>query len=303
MDYEKAIQHGLSEETYSLCRNGLPVNWRDVLSSYLPSVHDIMMNDQSCIAIEFQKSKTKSKKQTKESHDLTSPVTVIPLVNTDSKEDSPAVRRSSRIRIPPLPFWKNEYLRINEKTGTTELIMGSSNKTLPKAVKGNVNKEELPKDIKEEESILQSEPIQMNVELNQSEDDTTFIQPSFEKTEDESFFLQTPSVNSTMIDTQTTTEDDKKSVEKKVRKKRSTPKKRKMNEQPKVEKKKKKKVEIDHQTSEEDQSYQQIDDFGEESFDDEEEEEEDFFSDSPLVKSSDREKTKIIKKRVENVLI
>ena len=77
-----------------------------------------MMNDQSCIAIEFQKSKSKSKskskKQTKETHDLSSPVTVIPLVNTDSKEDSPAVRRSSRIRIPPLPFWKNEYLRIKE---------------------------------------------------------------------------------------------------------------------------------------------------------------------------------------------
>ena len=123
-----------------------------------------MMNDQSCIAIEFQKSKSKSKskKQTKETHDLSSPVTVIPLVNTDSKEDSPAVRRSSRIRIPPLPFWKNEYLRINEKTGTTELIMGSSNKTLPKSVKGNVNKEELPKDIKEEDREYSSIRINSN---------------------------------------------------------------------------------------------------------------------------------------------
>ena len=41
------------------------------------------------------------------------------------------VRRSSRIRMPPLAFWKNEYLRENVKTGRTELIVGSSNADLP----------------------------------------------------------------------------------------------------------------------------------------------------------------------------
>ena len=49
----------------------------------------------------------------------------------EPSEFPPPVRRSSRIRMPPLAFWKNEYLRENVKTGRTELIVGSSNADLP----------------------------------------------------------------------------------------------------------------------------------------------------------------------------
>lgn len=50
---------------------------------------------------------------------------------SEPPEFPPPVRRSSRIRMPPLAFWKNEYLRENVKTGRTELIVGSSNADLP----------------------------------------------------------------------------------------------------------------------------------------------------------------------------
>lgn len=144
--------------------------------------HSIALNEKSCIAPEYKKvAKTRKIRQT-EDVAKPSPVTVIPLV----QEETPSVRRSSRIRIPPLPFWKNEYLRINEKTGTTELIMGSANTALPKSVKKNVKKEELPDNIKEEESFVQMKPI-----VDDSNDkDATFVQQSFEKTEDESFYQE-----------------------------------------------------------------------------------------------------------------
>ena len=54
----------------------------------------------------------------------------------------PAVRRSSRIRMPPLAFWKNEYLRENVKTGKTELIVGSSNADIPSVVSHVIPAEE-----------------------------------------------------------------------------------------------------------------------------------------------------------------
>lgn len=218
MDVNKSIQNGFSDIACKHCQNGLPPNWRDELAS-ISTLQSSAICNQSCIAPEFKKpSKSKRKKVIKEeSQELNSPVTVIPLIHKDMDDPQPGIRRSSRIRIPPLPFWKNEYLRINEKTGTTELIMGSSNTTLPKAVKKNVNKEELPENIKEEESVIQHMPpggenelafvenndsafVENNdsafVENNDSaviqsnENDPTFVQTSLNMMEDESFFVE-----------------------------------------------------------------------------------------------------------------
>ena len=68
-----------------------------------------------------------------------------PLPVTEPNSDTtafPAVRRSSRIRMPPLAFWKNEYLRENVKTGKTELIVGSSNADIPSVVSRVIPAEE-----------------------------------------------------------------------------------------------------------------------------------------------------------------
>ena len=67
----------------------------------------------------------------------------LPVVEPSSETTAfPAVRRSSRIRMPPLAFWKNEYLRENVKTGKTELIVGSSNADIPSVVSRVIPAEE-----------------------------------------------------------------------------------------------------------------------------------------------------------------
>lgn len=66
----------------------------------------------------------------------------LPVVEPSSETAFPAVRRSSRIRMPPLAFWKNEYLRENVKTGKMELIVGSSNADIPSVVSRVIPAEE-----------------------------------------------------------------------------------------------------------------------------------------------------------------
>ena len=67
----------------------------------------------------------------------------LPVVEPRSEPTAfPAVRRSSRIRMPPLAFWKNEYLRENVKTGKMELIVGSSNADIPSVVSRVIPAEE-----------------------------------------------------------------------------------------------------------------------------------------------------------------
>lgn len=196
MNIQKSIENGFSDVACQSCLNGLPPSWRDELKCIAP-VQGMILNEQSCIAPEFKKiSKPKPKRIPKE-EEMESPVTVIPLTNETTTNGQP-VRRSGRIRIPPLPFWKNEYLRVNEKTGTTELIMGSSNKSLPKAVKSSV-KGDFPDSIIEEEPVVFNPPSANTSMIQPGENDTTFIETSFEKSDEETVTQLEPSVDKSVF--------------------------------------------------------------------------------------------------------
>lgn len=205
MNTQKSIENGFSDVACQTCLHGLPPNWRDELKCIAP-VQGVLSNEQSCIAPEFKKiSKPKPKRIPKE-QEMESPVTVIPLTNETTTNGQP-VRRSGRIRIPPLPFWKNEYLRINEKTGTTELIMGSSNKSLPKAVKSSV-KGDFPDSIIEEEPVVFNPPSANTSMIQPGDNDTTFVETSFEKSDEETVTQLDPSGDKTILSSSSSSEPD-----------------------------------------------------------------------------------------------
>ena len=153
-DAKKSAANGFQQDVCDAFLKGIPKDWKTCIGecgtnsdfaqqpSDVSTEREVVEKEKDEKGKEVHPASTSDKDRPKKRRRAVIPsVRVIPL---DSEEEDPPVaepqeptefaqpvRRSSRIRMPPLAFWKNEYLRENVKTGRTELIVGSSNADLP----------------------------------------------------------------------------------------------------------------------------------------------------------------------------
>ena len=148
MNEQKSIENGFCQEIVLSCRDGIPQNWRDILSEKHCKPFESVVNEQSMMVNELKKknespiqdnqtNKTvtntssgkaaSSKKKTRagSAHPTRTIVLEEPeeRVEIDEELHIP-VRRSSRHHQPPLPFWENSYMIYNERLGRSEVVIG-----------------------------------------------------------------------------------------------------------------------------------------------------------------------------------
>ena len=148
MNEQKSIENGFCQEIVLSCRDGIPQNWRDILSEKHCKPFESIVNEQSMMINELKKksespiqdnqtNKTvtntssgkaaSSKKKTRagSAHPARTIVLEEPeeRVEIDEELHIP-VRRSSRRHQPPLPFWENSYMIYNERLGRSEVVIG-----------------------------------------------------------------------------------------------------------------------------------------------------------------------------------
>ena len=204
MNEQKSIENGFCQEIVLSCRDGIPQNWRDILSEKYCKSFESIANEQSMMINELKRksesplqdnqtnksvantrsekaASSKKKARTRSAYPTRTIVLEEPVERVEIDEELQIpVRRSSRHHQPPLPFWENSYMIYNERLGRSEVVIGpnSSVKGLGEMEKRrdgeaeDLAKESLKEVDEDEEFMIKTERDVMNETSASSDEDS-----------------------------------------------------------------------------------------------------------------------------------